>query len=82
MDEPLIPIPVPALVALLLNREKAKGSALTKEEVESIRDKAVCIMMRLSMKKTMDDSRGYEDIDPEYAWEQWQRVRTQLGQTG
>jgi hypothetical protein len=82
MDEPLIPTPIPALVAILLNREKAKGSPLTQEEVESIRDEAVCIMLPASTKKAMDESRGYEDINPECAWQHWRDVRKQLGQEG
>ena len=82
MEEPLIATPVPATVALLLNRETAKGSPLTKEEVEEIRDKAVCIMLPVSERKAMDEARGYEDIDPQFAWEQWQDVRKQIRQNG
>jgi hypothetical protein len=32
-NEDLIIYPVPSLIAILLNRERAKGSPLTKEEV-------------------------------------------------
>ena len=82
MEEPLIATPIPALVAILLNREKAKGSPLTKEEVEDIRDNAVCIMLPVSERKAMDEARGYADIDLDSAWAHWQEVRKQLEQNG
>ena len=78
MEEPLIATPIPALVALLLNREKQKGSPLTKDEVEDIRDNAVCIMLPISERKAMDEARGYTDIDLDSAWEHWQVAREQM----
>ena len=80
MEEPLTITPIPPLVVLLLHHEQAKGSPLTQEEVEKIRDNAVCIVLPASKRKAMDDARGYDDIDPEFAWEHWQQVRGQLGQ--
>lgn len=77
-DVELIPVPVPALVAVLLNKEKQKGSPLTESEVNEIRDSAACIMMPISAVQTMEESRGYSDIDPEYAWKQWQQARREL----
>ena len=41
-EEELIPVPVPALVAVLLNKESEKGSPLTEQEVLEIRDNAAC----------------------------------------
>jgi SH3-like domain-containing protein len=76
--EELIPVPVPALVAVLLNKENEKGSPLTEQEVLEIRDKAACIMMPISVVSEMEKSRGYSDLDPEYAWEQWQQARLEL----
>ncbi len=78
MEEDLIITPVPALVAVLLAKEREKGGALTREEVEEITDKAVCIGMPRHARKKVDEARGYEDIDPEQAWEQWQNVRQDL----
>ena len=78
MDDDLIITPVPALVAVLIAKEREKGSQLTSEEVEDITDKAVCIAMPRHARKRVDESRGYEDIDPEHAWEQWQEIRQDL----
>ena len=78
MKDDLIITPVPALVAMLLAKEREKGTALTREEVEAITDKAECIAMPRHARKKVDESRGYEDIDPEKAWEQWQIVRKDL----
>jgi len=78
MEDDLIITPVPALVAVLLSKEREKGSPLTREEVEDITDKAVCIAMPRHARKKVEESRGYEDIDPEHAWEQWQQVRKDL----
>jgi hypothetical protein len=78
MNDDLIITPVPALVAILLAKEREKGTALTREEVEEITDKAECIAMPRHARKKVDESRGYEDIDPEQAWEQWQIARKDL----
>lgn len=82
MEDDLIITPVPALVALLLAKEKEKGAPLTREEVEEITDKAACIAMPRHARKKVDEGRGYEDIDPEQAWEQWQKVRQHLLSSG
>lgn len=76
-SEALIPVPIPALSALLLNLEKQKGAPLTQEEVIGARDKAVCMMLPLSMKTQMDEERGYRDIDPENVWEEWLAFKAQ-----
>jgi hypothetical protein len=78
LEEELIPVPVPALVAVLLNKENEKGSPLTEAEVLEIRDSAACIMMPISVASKMEESRGYTDISPEYAWEHWQQARKEL----
>jgi hypothetical protein len=74
-DDPLVPVPIPALGALLLNLEKQKRLPLTEIEVIQARDKAVCIMLPVSKKRAMDEKRGYEDIDPENVWPEWQSFR-------
>jgi hypothetical protein len=74
----LIITPVPALVAVLLAKEKEKGAPLTQAEVEDISDKAECIAMPRFAREKVDEARGYDDIDPEHAWEQWQHVRRDL----
>lgn len=77
-DDPVIPVFMPALVLLLVNAERLKGSPLVEDEVLKIRDNGVCIGMRTSHAIALDEQRGYEDIDPEQCWEQWQSVREQL----
>jgi hypothetical protein len=66
---------IPSLVATLLNRERAKGSPLTEEEVLAIRDGAPCVALTPQMAAEMDKKRGYPDLDAEYAWPQWQEAR-------
>ena len=78
-DPPCLVI-IPALVAILLNAEQDKGSPLTEAEVIAIRDSAECIAMPASVAAEVQAKRGYPDIDPEAAWVEWQRVRTELGQ--
>ena len=76
-DDPLVPVPIPALGVLLLNLEKQKGSPLSEQEVLQARDKAVCMMLPLSKKHLMDEKRGYQDINPENAWFEWQAFRAE-----
>jgi hypothetical protein len=66
---------MPPLAAVLGATEKQKGAALTKAEVEAIRDKAVCMTMKPRDARAMERSRGYADIDPERAFEHWQLLR-------
>jgi len=79
MAEPkLIITCVPSLVATLLNRERAKGSPLTEQEVLEIRDNAPAIAMPEDVAAKVEAERGYKDIDAENVWEEWQRARTEL----
>ena len=77
-DETLVPVFIPALVAILLNKEREKGSPLTVVEVMQIRDSGVCMMMPASRVGAMVESRGYADIDPENCWAEWQAIRDEL----
>jgi hypothetical protein len=79
-DPQLIPVFMPALVILLLDAERRKGTPLTEEEVLAIRDKGVCMMMQVERAIALDEKRGYNDLDPERVWEQWQDARRQLNQ--
>jgi hypothetical protein len=79
MAEPrLIIVHVPALVVVLLHEEQKKGSPLTEPEVLRIRDNGACIAMPEDVAAVVAEKRGYDDIDPERAWEQWQVARKQL----
>ena len=77
-NDPLVPVPIPALSMLLLNLERSKGAPLTEIEALAARDKAVCMMLPLSKKRLMDEKRGYLDINPENVWAEWQVLRHQL----
>lgn len=81
-DEPLVPTFVPPLITLLANLEDAKGSPLTQAEVEEVRDRGVCIMLPASKAAAMAEGRGYHDLDPERAWDEWQDARADLGRAG
>lgn len=61
-----------------MNRERAKGAPLTREEVEAIRDKLPCVALTPTQRAAVDERRQYDDIDPESAWEQWQIARLDL----
>lgn len=77
-DERLHIIPVPSLVATLLRREQEKGATLTKAEVLEIRDSCPSVAMTDEMLAKVVERRGYDDIDPENAWEEWQAIRPSL----
>ena len=74
-EEKLVFFFIPSLVAILLNRERAKGHPLTEQEVLEIRDGAVTIALTPEAAADAEKSRGYRDIDPENVWEEWQRAR-------
>jgi hypothetical protein len=77
-DDPLIPVFMPPLVVLLAHQERAKGTPLTRDAVLAIRDGGVCMMLRRSMAMEQAARRGYDDLNPESAWEEWQAVRATL----
>jgi hypothetical protein len=66
---------VPALVATLLAAEDLAGRALTRAEIERIRDGATSIAMEPRDAQQMERKRGYADLEPALAWEQWQIAR-------
>jgi hypothetical protein len=74
----LVAVFIPALAPLLLRAERAKGSPLTEPEVIAIRDAANCVMIPRGATQAIRDERGYEDIDPEDCWVEWQRMRVEL----
>lgn len=78
-DDELIPVFVPSLSAVLLNAENEKGQPLTYEEVVQLRDSAACIMAGREQIAQLAERRGYEDIDPENCWYDWQQLRRELG---
>lgn len=43
-----------------------------------IRDSSQCMAMPLDVAEELAEERGYADIDPENAWDEWQSVRLEL----
>ncbi|EKK7733785.1 hypothetical protein PO820_004125 [Cronobacter sakazakii] len=62
---------IPALIVLLTAKEKELGRELTQEEVETLRDNAVGMVMPDEIALEMNESRGYPDVDPENVWHGW-----------
>ena len=77
-DDKLILCFMPSLVALLLAKEKEKGTPLTEEEVVAIRDGATVVAIPKETLPAIEERRGYADIDPEKCWSEWQRLRAEL----
>ena len=77
-DDDLLPVFIPALVALLMRAEELNGGPLTRNQAFAIRDNANCVMLPPSTKAEIDEERGYADIDPERCWEDWLIVRARM----
>jgi hypothetical protein len=77
-EDPVVIVPIPALVAILLNVETTNGKPLTEAEVLAIRDSAVCMTMPYSAAAAIVAKCGYDDVRPENVWEDWQAVRPSL----
>jgi hypothetical protein len=76
--EQLLIVPVPSLVSTLLRAEQDKGSPLTESEVLSIQENCPSIAMPVDVAAKVAESRGYDDIDPENVWKEWQSIRLLL----
>ena len=71
-------MPMPALVAVLLAKEREKGAPLSEAEVLEIRETAACVMVPHDVVARISEERGYEDIRLEHVWEDWNAVRSSL----
>lgn len=69
---------IPALIAVLTALER-KAGPLNRKQVEAARDAAACITMSHRDSQKLERSRGYADLDPELAWEQWQVIVANRG---
>ena len=78
MEEKLIIMFMPPLLELLETFERKQQSNLTKNEVETIRDKAIGMVVRRSVFEAMVKKRGYRDLRPEYVWEDWMTYKNNL----
>ncbi len=71
--ESVIEMP-PALIVLLLQRQRQKGGRLTEAEVLQVRNEALCAMLTTSARHALDCRRGYRDLDPQDVWHEWQAL--------
>ena len=71
-DEQLVSAPIPSLVSVLIRRADEKGSPLTADEVVSAAANCSAIIVTAKMRDEMARERGYYDLDPDDAWEEWQ----------
>lgn len=78
----LVPSFMPPLAMLLAVATNKKGSRLTEEEVNSVRDSAVCMMVPRKVHETLQSSREFRDVDPENCWADWHRLEAQLTEQG
>jgi hypothetical protein len=62
---------MPALAVVLQTSEEKAEMALDRDEVERITHQAACITMTHEDARALERKRGYADLDPELAWEQW-----------
>lgn len=74
----LVPTIMPSLVALLMATERSEGRPLAQHEVEKLVSNSTSIAMEPKDVRALERTRGYADIEPELAWEQWQIVRATL----
>ena len=80
-DENLAIVPIPALLVVLINKEKEKGAPLTRREVESLRNRARCMTLPRSLARALQCRRGYADVDLDRCWEDWSARRACLGKS-
>jgi len=71
MSEELYLCFIPPLVQLIVSAHDKKGSRLTRDEVESIRDAGTCIALPADSARSMAEERGYRDFNPERVWEEY-----------
>lgn len=68
---------IPSLAAVLMAAESSAGRPLKRAEVEQIVANSATVALEPRDARALERSRGYADIEPELAWEQWQIVRTE-----
>ncbi|KTS70914.1 hypothetical protein RBJ15_10665 [Pantoea sp. BS_4] len=71
---------IPALVTLLVSKEKEKGLALTRNGVEAIHYNATAITLPEDIAFSMVESRGYNDMEPEDVWNARQAFKSNITQ--
>ncbi len=69
------PVLMPSLLVLLAATERKKARALLESEVAELLDGCPAIAMAPADVRDLERSRGYADLEPRLAWEQWQLIR-------
>lgn len=62
---------MPSLLAVLMAVARGSVSPLDRAQVLAVRDKGACMAMHHADARKLEWSRGYADLEPELAWEQW-----------
>ena len=75
------PLFVPPLVDVLQAIEDKSGPA-TRGQVEETVRRGTCMAVEHGEARALERARGYVDIDPQLAWEQWCVVRARRGAVG
>lgn len=71
------PMVMPPLLTSLAMKEQQLDRPLDEAEVREIVDQAVVIELDLADARAMEQARGFADLNPRRAWEQWEQLRTQ-----
>ncbi len=77
LDDALVLVPIPPLIAMLMNISEREGRDLTEAEVLGYRDNAVCMVMSRERAEKMAASRGYDDLNLDNVWPDWQALRAE-----
>lgn len=75
VSDPL-PVILPPLTTILFAAEREHERPLTQDEVVALVDNAAAIEMSAADALLIERARGYADIEPSLAWQQWQIVRS------
>ncbi len=71
----------PSLLTILKNAQSTKGQSLTEQEVLSLRNHTPAMVAPTDVILNMNETRGYQDIDPKSPRADWQKRRTELKQS-
>ncbi|MDD7984815.1 DUF2314 domain-containing protein [Lentisphaera marina] len=70
---------MPPLSQVLINAENKKGAPLSLDEVLSIKNSAVVVIIKKGLHQAIPGDQNEHDIDPENCWHDWQILRQSLG---
>jgi hypothetical protein len=76
--ENLVLFSMPSLLWVLNHHEKLKGGPLTEIDVNRIASHRRWVGIPIDNAPRIEAFRGYQDIDPDHCWEEWQAARSHL----